>query len=191
MAEEDIKKQLEVKNKEIFYNKLKLDLNNNMEGLILTIDNLINKIIIESTNRILSIAESFNYKEEIKKDIENYFVKYIEYLMELLDMKKNNILKIIYLNVNYENNFNKETNDIIKKIDVYYKNNIDKLITKILSFYDDLFCKERIDNFFRNNLSDTLINKIKETIKGRDLILLNTFKETNLKYIELNKNTIG
>ena len=191
MTEEDIKKQLEVKNKEIFLNKLRLDLNNNMEGLVLTIENVINKIIVESNNRILNIAESFTYKEETEKYIEDYFSKYLECLMELLDKKKNNILNIINLNVNYENCFNKETNNIIEKLDKYYKDNIDKLSNKIISFYDDSFYKERIDKYLKKNLREDLDNKIKDCIKGRDLILLNTFKETNLKYIELNKNTIG
>ena len=191
MTEEDIKKQLEVKNKEIFVNKLKLDLNNNMEGLVLTIENLINKIILESTDRILGIAESFNNKDNIKKDLEDYFSKYVDVLMELLDKKKNNIINVINLDVNYENCFNKETNNIIDKLDKYYKDNINTLSNKLNGYYDDSFCKERIDKFLKRNLKETVDNKIYDTIKGRDLILLNTFKETNLKYIELNKNTIG
>lgn len=191
MTEEDIKKQLEVKNKEIFLNKLRLDLNNNMEGLVLTIENVINKIILESTNKILYIAESFSNQQEIEKYIEDYFSKYVEYLMELLDKKKNNILKVIDLNINYENCFKKETNNIIDKLNKYYKDNINSLIKKIDALYDDSFCKDRINKYLKNNLSDLLDNRIKDCIKGRDIILLNTFKETNLKYIELNKNTIG
>lgn len=191
MTEEDIKKQLEVKNIEIFKNKLKLDINNNMEGLVLTIENLINKLINESTNRILGIAESFSYKEEIEKDIEEYFSKYLDYLMELLDKKRNNILKSINLNVNYEDCFDKETNNILVKLNEFYDNNIDKLVKKIQSYYDDSFCKERINNYLKNNLKENVDIKIIETIKGRDIILLNTFKETNIKFIELNKNTIG
>lgn len=191
MTEEDIKKQLEVKNIEIFKNKLKLDINNNMEGLVLTIENLINKLINESTNRILGIAESFSYKEEIEKDIEEYFSKYLDYLMELLDKKRNNILKSINLNVNYEDCFDKETNNILVKLNEFYDNNIDNLVKKIQSYYDDSFCKERINNYLKNNLKENVDIKIIETIKGRDIILLNTFKETNIKFIELNKNTIG
>ena len=191
MTEEDIKKQLEVKNIEIFKNKLKLDINNNMEGLVLTIENLINKLINESTNRILGIAESFSYKEEIEKDIEEYFSKYLDYLMELLDKKRNNILKSINLNVNYEDCFDKETNNILVKLNEFYDNNIDNLVKKIQGYYDDSFCKERINNYLKNNLKENVDIKIIETIKGRDIILLNTFKETNIKFIELNKNTIG
>ncbi len=191
MTEEDIKKQLEVKNIEIFKNKLKLDINNNMEGLVLTIENLINKLINESTNRILGIAESFSYKEEIEKDIEEYFSKYLDCLMELLDKKRNNILKSINLNVNYEDCFDKETNNILVKLNEFYDNNVDNLVKKIQGYYDDSFCKERINNYLKNNLKENVDIKIIETIKGRDIILLNTFKETNIKFIELNKNTIG
>ena len=34
-------------------------------------------------------------------------------------------------------------------------------------------------------------NKILDIIRNRDIILINTFQETYLKYLELNKNTIG
>ena len=30
-----------------------------------------------------------------------------------------------------------------------------------------------------------------DTIKSRDIMLYNTFNETYLKYLELNKNTVG
>ena len=39
---EDVKDQLKIKNKEIYLNKLNLDLDNNLEVLVLTVDNLLN-----------------------------------------------------------------------------------------------------------------------------------------------------
>lgn len=41
MNEYDIKDQLKKKNKEIYLNKLNFDLDNNLEVLVLTIDNLL------------------------------------------------------------------------------------------------------------------------------------------------------
>ena len=191
MTEEDIKKQLEVKNKEIYENKLKLDLNNNMETLVLTIENLINKTVLETTNKILGIAESFHYKEEIEKDINKFFSKYVEYLMELLDSKKEKIILNIHKVNNYEDLFNKETNNILKELNNFYEEKEIILLDKIKNYYQDEFYKQRIENYLKINLKENLENKIKDTLIGRDLILLNTFKETYLKYLELNKNTIG
>ena len=55
--EEDVKKQLEVKNKEIYLNKLNLDIDNNMEVLILAIDNLLNSIPDTVNLKILLIKK--------------------------------------------------------------------------------------------------------------------------------------
>ena len=62
----DIKKQLEVKNKEIYINKLNHDLDNNLEVLVLTIDNLLSFITNETTKRILEI----NGNHELFKSLE-------------------------------------------------------------------------------------------------------------------------
>ena len=63
----DVKKQLEVKNKEIYHNKLNLDIENNLEVLVLTIDNLLNSIPEMLSLKILEIKESFTNKEEINR----------------------------------------------------------------------------------------------------------------------------
>ena len=192
MTEEEIKKQLEVKNKEIYINKLNLDLNNNIDSLVLTIDNLLNKITEESINYILGIAESFLEKDVIEKDIKDYFNDLHEALMNYLDIKKKEIEKLI---TNNENNFieilKKENDKLNNKLYNYYENNINNLNIKIQSYYNDPFCNERINNYLTNSLKEKLLDKINETIKSRDIILINTFKETFRKYQELNKNTVG
>ena len=192
MTEEEIKKQLEVKNKEIYINKLNLDLNNNVDSLILTLDGLLNKIINESINQIINISESFNNKEIIEKNIKDYFNLFNEELINNLDQKKKETEKIIKCNLNnFKEILEKENDKINNKLYNYYSNNINLLNNKIQSYYDDSFCKQRINNYLTNSLKEKLLDKIKETIKGRDIILINTFKETYQKYQELNKNTIG
>ena len=192
MTEEEIKKQLEVKNKEIYINKLNLDLNNNVDSLILTLDGLLNKIINESINQIINITESFHNKDVIEKDIKDYFNLFNEELINNLDQKKKEIENLIKDNLNnFKKILEKENDKINNKLYNYYSNNINLLNNKIQSYYDDSFCKQRINNYLTNSLKEKLLDKIKETIKGRDIILINTFKETYQKYQELNKNTIG
>ena len=192
MTEEDIKKQLENKNKEIYLNKLKLDVINNMEGLVLTIDNLFNKVTTDSLNRVLGIAESFHRKDYIEKDIKEFMTSYQELFMKLLDEKKSKIEEsIAKSNANYQEVLDKETERIITSLDEYVKKNINNLINTIQSYYEDEFCKERINDYFKNSFNEFLKEKIKINLKDRDRILYNTFKESYLKYLELNKNTIG
>ena len=192
MTEEEIKMQLEVKNKEIYLNKLNLDLNNNMDGLILTIENLLTKTIDESVNHILNIGESFLKKETIEKDIKDFFNLFSEELINCLDIKKKTIEKLIKSNlIDYKENIEKENDKLNNKLYNYYINNINILSSKVQNYYEDSFCKQRINNYLINSLKDRLFDKLNDTIKGRDIILMNTFNETYLKYLELNKNTIG
>jgi len=194
MNEEEIRKQLEIKNKEIYLNKLKLDLNNNLEVLVLSIDNLLNKQAIEAVKRILRITESFQNEEIITTNINEFIENYRIYLMSLIETKKIELEKL-FKDPNDLNKYKTYLQDNImtikNKLDEYYNNNINKLIDTITSLYDDSFCILRIDEYLKNIWRENLNDKVIDTIKGRDIILLNTFKESFLKYQELNKNTIG
>ena len=194
MNEEDIKKQLQEKNKEIYLNKLNLDLANNLEVLVLSIENLLNNISEYSINRILKIAESFGNENIIKEKVNTFIENYRTYLMTLLEDKKTNLEQLFIQseNITSYKEYLKETNTNIKdQLNTYYENNIEKLIKEITSLYDDSFSNLRIDEYLRNILKENLNEKVMDTINNRDIVLLNTFKESFLKYQELNKNTIG
>ena len=60
---EDVKDQLKIKNKEIYLNKLNLDLDNNLEVLVLTVDNLLNTNKEMLIKKIIDIEESFLNQE--------------------------------------------------------------------------------------------------------------------------------
>ena len=194
MNEEDIRKQLKEKNKEIYLNKLNLDLTNNLEVLVLTIDNLLNNINKDTKDRILGITESFQNENIIQKHINNFIDEYRTYLITLIDNKKNSI-ESLYKENNDINTykikieeFNKE---IREKLNNKSSQKINELTKVITNLYKDEFCNLRIKEYLNNIFKDNLNNKIMDTIKSRDIILLNTFKETNMKYQDLNKNTIG
>lgn len=191
---EDIKKQLEVKNKEIYKNKLNLDLDNNLEVLVLTIDNLLNLMTNEAIKKILEIEESFINQKEIEIKILNFMNSYREGLMNLLDDKKNNLSTAIVihddldickdnLNDNYLNIKDKLT-EISKKIILLLQEELNLIITND-------FKRKRLTDYLNNIFIFNLNNRVLNIIKNRDIILLNTFNETYLKYLELNKNTVG
>lgn len=193
MTEEDIKKQLEEKNKEIYLKKLNLDLENNLEVLKLTIDNLLKKVSEESTKNVLGIAETFQKEDEINECINNYLNSYHDIFIRELEIKKKNIEDNLLNKTidEYKEFLTEISNKFIDKIEKESLNNIDSLEKKLKEKFDDLLYQERIEDYLKNIFLENLNQKVKDTIKGRDIILLNTFKETYLKYLELNKNTIG
>ncbi len=194
MNEEDIKKQLEVKNKEIYKNKLNLDLTNNLEVLVLAIDNLLNNIKLDTKNKILGIAESFQNESIIETNVNNFIENYRLFLMNLLDNKKNNIESLYneFEDINnYKDKLKSINIELQDNLDNNLNNNIDNLVSKITNNYNDSFCNLRITEYLKNIFKDNLNNKILDIINSRDIILLNTFKESFFKYLELNKNTIG
>ena len=194
MNEEDIRKQLEEKNKEIYFNKLKLDFSNNLEVLVLTIDNLLNNIENNAKNRILNITESFQNEKIIKENIKEFIENYKEILMTLLEDKKVNLEQLIKSNLelnDYKENLQKSNLNIKEGLNDYYSKNINKLIDNITKLYEDEFCNLRITEYLKNILKEELEGKIMDILSSRDIILLNTFNETYLKYLELNRNTIG
>ena len=190
MNEEEIKKQLKVKNKEIYINKLNLDLNNNMDGLVLTIDNLLNNIANDTIKKVLDIEESFFNQDSITKLIVVFIDNYRDNIMNELDIKKNKIIELFGDKEISKDDIININNDIKSNIYNYYNNNIEKLIISIKEIINSELNKYRIDDLFLNSLNNSLNNKILDCINIRDVILLNTFKESYRKYQELNKNTL-
>ena len=194
MNEEDIRSQLKEKNKEIYLNKLNLDLTNNLEVLVISVDNLLNNISLDTKNKVLGIAESFQNESVIKVNINNFIENYRLYLMTLLDTKKNNIESLYKENEDintYKDKLKELNKEINNNLNNYLNENIDSLINDITSNYNDSFCNLRIKEYLKNIFKDNLNNKVLDIINNRDIILLNTFKESFQKYLELNKNTIG
>ena len=190
----DIKKQLEVKNKEIYMNKLNLDLDNNLEVLVLTIDNLLSFITNETTKRILEIKESFQNKEEIKNNIRNFIDSYRENLMTLLDEKKSNLENLLVIHDDLEickSNLNDNYLSLKNNLEEFTKNNILDLENSLKQETLEKFKLKRLSDYLNNIFIINLNKKVLDIIKNRDVILMNTFHETYLKYLELNKNTVG
>ena len=190
----DIKKQLEVKNKEIYMNKLNLDLDNNLEVLVLTIDNFLTYIINDVTNKIIEIEESFSLKEIIRENLTNFIDIYRNNLMNLLEIKKNNLKNMLVIQDDLEicrTNLNDNYLNLKNKLEEFSKENVSSLENDLKSIIGDNFKKKRIKDYINNIFIINLNEKVLDIIKNRDVILMNTFNETYLKYLELNKNTVG
>ncbi len=195
MNNKDVKKQLEIKNKEIYQNKLNLDLDNNLEVLVLATENLLESATNNALKKTIEIKESFFHKKEIEEYIKKFIDWYRDNLMNLLELKKENIKQII-LELDTEITISeKDLEDIYKKLEGTLKESSCKKIKELSSnlndYYDSSFKQKRLETYLNDIFLFNLNDKVLDIIRTRDIMLLNTFKETYLKYIELNKNTIG
>ena len=194
MNEEDVKEQLKEKNKEIYLNKLNLDLTNNIEVLKLTLENFLNNKCDNIKNRILNIVESFQKEKIIDEKVKEFLEKYRENLFKIIELKQKKLelefTKTININ-EYKNNINISNSKIINNINEYYEKNKEELMEEITNLFDNKLCKVRIKDYFNTILKKEMEDKIMYIINSRDLILLNTIKESYLKYLELNEKTVG
>ena len=99
---EDVKDQLKIKNKEIYLNKLNLDLDNNLEVLVLTVDNLLNTNKEMLIKKIIDIEESFLNQELIEEKVSSFFEQYRVEFMNLLDNKKLDLKNTIIIHDDLE-----------------------------------------------------------------------------------------
>ena len=184
----DVIKELAVKNKEIYLNKLNIDLDNNKENLLITIENTISLFNEEVTNKVLEIENntllSYVASKEVlafHKIIHEELKKLIENRASLLRDKIKSIEKI-----NYKDVLTGETGVLIDNIKKCYRENVDSLIDK-LTKESNVFTIERMKDYLKILNYNKFINKIKEAFTNMDFILYNNYLESEKKYNELNK----
>ena len=194
MNEEDIKKQLEVKNKEIYLNKLNIDLDNNLEVLVLTLENLLKTQEDNLLKKTIEIVESFKDEKEIKEKVEEFIKIYYQSLLDLLTKKKEELKSSLSTKLEisiYKEKIDSKTKDLEIDLIDSSKTMINDLILKLNSYLETPFQEKRLNSYLNEIYLLNLNNKVMDTIKSRDIMLYNTFNETYLKYLELNKNTVG
>ena len=194
MNEYDIKDQLKKKNKEIYLNKLNFDLDNNLEVLVLTIDNLLSFMKDNLVKKIIDIEEDFQDKESILENVNIFFEAYRNNLMNILDTKKVDLQNVIVVHDDLEvckQNIKDNYLTLKETLETFSKKEIDNLVKSLNKELKSEFKKNRLKEYLTTIFLTNLNMKILDTMKNRDIILINTFEETYLKYLELNKNTIG
>lgn len=194
MNEYDIKDQLKKKNKEIYLNKLNFDLDNNLEVLVLTIDNLLSFTKDNLVKKIIDIEEDFQDKESILEKVNIFFEAYRNNLMNILDTKKVDLQNVIVVHDDLEvckQNIKDNYLTLKETLETFSKKEIDNLVKSLNKELKSEFKKNRLKEYLTTIFLTNLNMKVLDTMKNRDIILINTFEETYLKYLELNKNTIG
>lgn len=187
----DVLKQLEVKNKEIYLNKLNIDLDNNLDILSITIANITNLFANEMINKILEIEGGIFNKNKISTCVISFHEKIKDQLIAMFYERKTKLeetLKDID-NINYKEMITKETELIISKIDAYYNDNINNLCNEIGIDYDE-FNLKRLSDYLKINYYEKFMLKIKECLNNTNIILINNYNESYKKFQELNEKTL-
>ena len=191
MIDNNVLHELEVKNKEIYLNKLQIDLDNNNDILLITIDNLHNLFNQELLNNILEILSSTYNRDNISNSIKIFSDKIKEELIRLIKEKVSK-LKEESKNIdsiNYREIIDNETLLIIDQMKKNYQNHIIDLINNIINDYT-MDKKDRIEEYLKNIFFNKYIKKVEEIIKNMDNILYNNYQESKDKFEDLNERTM-
>lgn len=187
----DVLKELEVKNREIYINKLNIDLDNNNEVLLITMDNVINLFSSEVISRILEINNKSGVDEEITKSVSAFYNKLKEEILLLLNNRYQLLKEEIkdINNIDYQENINKQKDIVINGIRDKYSHLIDKLVDRIEKINNEP--NERIKDYLKILNYERFINKIKEILNNMNTILYNSYVDSSNKYQELNAKTLN
>lgn len=187
----DVIKQLEVKNREIYLNKLAIDLDNNFDVLSITIDNFINLFTNEIINKILEIENGTFNKIKITTCVTSFQNNLKEEIMKLVSQRKNNLLaKLEGIDKGtYEELIKIETEQMLSAIETHYEENINYLYIDLSEQYND-FDKKRLKDYLMKLHYDKFILKLKESFNNTNVILINNYKESYQKFLDLNAKTL-
>lgn len=195
MNDKEIKEMFLKKNKEIIKNKLILDINNNIDSLVATIENIIYLEFGVYKEKLFCInPENIN-----KKKINSILNQYQEYINKKIN-DLINIKKIECSNFIEQNDFSKEIDAYTILLEKTTNNIENKLLNLIITYIDEeiisnLVSEEwylnndnKIEFYLNEKLGKDIFDKILLQLKDRDKIIYNNAKESFEKYLTLNSN---
>ena len=187
----DVLKELEVKNKEIYINKLGIDLDTNLENLLITIDNMMSIFTTEVTEKVLEIKNDVKSSEQTKERIITFQRLICGEIIKLINERASSLKDKIQDidNIDYKDVLNNETVSFLQKVGEYYNLNIDALIKEINNNTIE-FDKNRISDYLKVLYYEKLITKLKQAVINMDIILYNNYEEGYQRFLNLNAKTL-
>lgn len=180
----DVARELKEKNKEIFFNKLNMDIETNNESLTIQLHNMINNIMNDFASKLLEINE-ISDNSQIQEVIIAFRKVLIDKLDQLLFSRQQRIGEEgIKENVEIFGILEAEKNAILNAIEKIYIGNIPKFM-KLGEKYSN-FQLERLKHYLSVSFKETLMFKIKKIIENSDKIFSNNYSESLVKYQKLN-----
>lgn len=186
------------KNEKILFDKLLLDIDNNFDSLLLTINN---KIALSTPKLIKKVNDIlFNYQidydlksltELLNQEVE----KINKMVVDLLELKKTKLKEAIqkdssFTTSEFDTVIDESTKEFREEFDVSMNKVIYLDLSGVISKNYNLE-EEAINdlNTYLNNYDMSVSDAIIDSIEYRDNTLKNITKETYNKYIELNNKT--
>lgn len=188
----DVVKELEKKNREIYLNKLYMDIDNNQEIILITVNNMFDLLEKELANKIMEIQSSSMSFSDVCKIIHPFQQKVNDNVVDLIN-KRSVFLKEYIVNnqkLDYLDKLEKENNTIITKVSKFYQNNVMQVVSKLVTDLDE-FSRNRLIDYLKNLYFEKLINKLKEILDNTNRILYNNYLDGVSKYEKMNKKTIN
>ena len=192
MIDNDIKKMFYKKNQEIIINKLLLDLDNNIDSLLATMDNIIYLEFAIYKDKLINIdVNSSDNIENVVDMYEDYLKKKIRDILSIKKDKCSSYLKNEVLNNDIEDykGILFETtgyvdDTLLEEIEKYLNTKLKKKISS--DWYEKNIDKASF--FLEEKLTKDIVKKLISQLKDRDVIIYNNAYESYQKYLLLNEN---
>lgn len=199
----DVVKELEIKNQELFVNKIIIDLETAMESLLLfyskkmddseeahTYCDIVANDVISMLISLLDNPTNIEQQEKVSALVTAFFdmykAKVNTFVPERLQVIKENINNID--SVNYEKNLNDESTTIVNKISEFYQENIYMLIDEI----EENITEHRLDlkDYLLNTVYLKLINMLKDKLIYSIKLIGNNYDENTAVLQVINEKTL-
>ena len=194
MTEEEVNAKLEEKNQELFFNKLKIDLEKCYKNLIVVINNILDAFQKDMELRVYEIsfdAESLLSRDDINNRIKPFFDKMREYCSKTNESN----LKLLIASIEnkdlekYGNDLDTMGTNFVNGISTLYLEGIDLLI-KSITVEMDAYSKIRMNKILKELIYSHFIERLSSTIIDTNSIIKNNVTN-NTSYLEnMNKSTL-
>ena len=186
----DVVKELERKNREIYLNKLTIDLEKSEESIIISSGNQFSKLINEVSNTI-SLLTKDSSLDVIEKHIKNFFDLITNKLNALLKERSTSLKEKLgdIDKDEYKEELEIISSNIINAITLEYQKNT-KLVTEEFGKNMDNFNLERLNNYLNEIVLKKIINNLKENFLYANMIIYNDYLENYERMQNINKKTL-
>ena len=189
---EEVLQALKAKNREIYINKLGIDLDKVLETLQITVGNSLDFLSTEVINQLPFLRSEDKGKTINGNTIKDFYRLLKEKLIvSIKDSFEAIASKIHDIDlVDYDEIVNEQKNKIIKELGDFYNNNINEIINKLL-MEDKLLDSDRVNNYFINYSYNKLVTHIMSVLTDSFKILCNSHVESYQKFENLNNKTLN
>ena len=189
----DVVHELQIKNQELYINKLIIDLENAMESLLIFYSNYLDTNIKNINEKIISLLDDKQNIEkcEIITQVVNSFFNLFKDKLNSMIKDRLTVIKSNIQNIdtfNYEKMLNNESLIIVNQISDYYQENVYMLIDEIIP--EAKLRKLDIKDYLLNTVYLKIINTLKDKLMYSIKLINNNYDENTTMLKVINQKTL-